>query len=136
MFSSQFKEMELTVDSGAAKTAFPTGMFQSFISYKDSNLSCRVANGQMVHSQGNAKVGVYTEDNAYQELTGELFNEVPSALLSVSAMIDKGHKVVFDYDGSHILLRSGRKLMMRRRNGVFKLPVYDAMCFGRQGNSL
>ena len=79
---------------------------------------------------------MYTEDSAYQELNGELFAEVPSALLSVSKLIDKGHKVVFDSAGSYILMRSGRKLMMRRRNGVFKLPLYDAMCFGRQGNSL
>ena len=127
--------MELTVDSGAAKTAFPTGMFQSFISYKDSNLACRVANGQMVYSEGAVKVGVYTEDSAYQELNGDIF-DIHAALLSVSAMIDKGHKVVFDSAGSYILLRSGRKLMMRRRNGIFKLPLYDAMCFGRQGNSL
>ena len=132
MFSSHFKEVEVTIDSGAARTALPKDMFQSFVSYKDSNVTCRVANGQMVHSAGTVKVGVYNEDGAYQKLNGELM-DVHKALMSVAAIVDKGHKVVFDSAGSYILMRSGKKLALRRRNDVFTLPLYDAMCFGRQG---
>ena len=132
MFSSHFKEIEATIDSGAARTAFPKDMFQSFVSYKDSNVSCRVANGEMVHSTGIVKVGVYIEDGAYQELTGELM-DVHKILISVAAIVDKGHKVIFDPAGSYIQLYSGKRVPMRRRNDVYTLTLYDAMCFGRQG---
>ena len=62
--------------------------------------------------------------------------DVHKKLLSVEAIIDKGHKVVFQKEGSYIQLHSGKKLPLRRRNGVFNLTLYDAMCFGRQGWSL
>ena len=131
MFSSHFKEIEATVDSGAARTAFPKDTFQSFVSYKDSNVTCRVANGDMVHSAGTVKDGVYTEDGAYQEMIGELM-DVHKILVSVAAIIDKGHKVIFDSAGSYILMRSGKKLALKRRNDVVNISLYDAMCFGRR----
>ena len=135
LFSAHFKEIEATIDSGAARTAIPKDMFQSFVSYKDSNVSCRVANGEMVHSAGTVKVGVYTEDGTYQELNGELM-DVHKILVSVAAIIDKGCKVIFDSAGSYILMRSGKRLALRRRNDVFTISLYDAMCFGRQGPRL
>ena len=59
--------------------------------------------------------------------------DVHKILVSVAAIIDKGHKVIFDSAGSYILMRSGKRLALRRRNDVFTLSLYDAMCFGRQG---
>ena len=135
MFSSHFKEIEATVDSGAARTAFPKNTFQAFVGYKDSDTTCRVANGELVHSAGTATVGVYTEDGAYQELTGELM-DVHKILISVAAIVDKGHEVIFDPAGSYIQLYSGKRVPMRRRNDVYTLTLYDAMCFGRQGHRL
>ena len=86
----------------------------------------------MVHSTGTVKVGVYIEDGIYQEMNGELM-DVHKILMSVAAIIDRGHKVIFDSAGSYILMRSGKKLALRRRNDIFTLSLYDAMCFGRQG---
>ena len=68
-------------------------------------------------------------------MNGEVL-DIQKILVSVSAMIDSGHEVIFKQHGSHILLRSGQKLPLVRKNGVFVLPFYDAMRFQWQDNSL
>ena len=49
--------------------------------------------------------------------------DVHKPLLSVSKIIEQGHKVVFSKDGSYIELTSGEKLQLQSRDGVFELEV-------------
>ena len=133
--SSQFEKLEATIDSGAAMTGFPKNLFEAYISYRPSSVKGRCANGELVPSEGFARVGIYTEDGTYHEMNGEVL-DIQKILVSVSAMIDSGHEVIFKQHGSHILLRSGQKLPLVRKNGVFVLPFYDAMRFQWQDNSL
>ena len=88
-----------------------------------------------MESDGTARVGVYTEDGTYHEMNGEIM-DIHKILMSVSMMVDAGHEVHFKKYGSHVKLRSGKILPLKRENGVYVLPFMDASCFPWQGNRL
>ena len=134
-FSSKFEKLEAAIDSGAAMTGFPKNLFEAYLSYKNASVHARVANGELVPSEGVARVGIYTEDGTYHEMKGEVM-DIQKILVSVSAMVDYGHQVIFRKYDPHILLKSGRKLPLVRKSGVFVLPFYDAQRFQWQDNSL
>ena len=135
MMLAEFGKLEATVDSGAAITAFPKKTFQAYLSIEDSNIKGRTASGEWVDSEGIARVGVYTEDGSYHEMKGEVM-DVKKILVSVSAMVDLGHEVIFSSRGSHVLLSSGKKIPLKRVDGVFTLPLIDAMRFRWQDHRL
>ena len=126
--SEQFGKLEATIDSGAAMIGFPKNLFNAYLSWRPSSIKGRTANGQLVPSEGFARVGIYTEDGTYHEMNGEVL-DIQKILISVSAMVDSGHEVVFRASGSYVLLKSGQKLPLRRVNGVYTLSLYNAMRF-------
>ena len=50
---------------------------------------------------------------------------VTKALGAVSSVCDKGNRVVFDSEGSYVeLKREGRRIPLRRQNGVYVMDVW------------
>ena len=70
--------------------------------------------------------------------------DVHKALGSVSQIVRKGNRVVFDENGSYIQNKStGELRWLEERNGIYVLPAFVAPCgllnrlesdFGRQGS--
>ena len=85
-----FKELEATVDSGAARCAFPRTMFSTYMDYEVSDTKCRTATGNIVNSDGKVKVGVYVQDGTYHEISDEV-KDIHKCFLSVLVLMDAEH---------------------------------------------
>ena len=50
--------------------------------------------------------------------------DVHKPLLVVSQLVEAGHDVVFSPNGSHIQIKGGEKLPLRKTGGVYELEVW------------
>ena len=123
-----WQRVDLVVDSGAAKSACPIGLAPE-VDVKESRASLahmrfNTASGESIAAMGTKTPAFQLNSGAEVSVAFECCG-IDKALLSVSAMNDKGHDVVFTArNGAWIGLASGQWERLVRRDGVFLLPVW------------
>ena len=130
----------LTIDSGAAKCALPSGWLPEY-KLKPSKESLAgvkyvAANGQTIPDEGMKEVSMATVTGTRTRVKFAVTG-VNKPLGSVGCMCDEGYEVVFnDRTGSYIKdLNDGECIPLRKENGVYLMDVWvlepsegNAMC--------
>ena len=125
--------VDLIVDSGASDSTLPIGVLPGHQigevrGYKEFSM----ADGRILPNLGTKKLQMAFQCG--RVMTGT-FSVVDTSkpLLSVGKLISMGHKVEMNPDGKGwIKLKSGGKITIYLRNGVWKLPVWIWDPFQRQ----
>ena len=118
----------LTIDSGAADHVMPSGWLP-WVKSRPSAGSVRglhyvAANGARIANEGEQSVELMTEEGSKGKWTFQVA-KVNKPLASVGKLLDTGHRVVLDEDGSYVLNKRTRQVMrIRRERGVFVLDVW------------
>ena len=125
----------ITVDSGAADNVMPRSTLRKWMKVRQSEASRAgvhyvAANGARIANEGEA-------DFAFQDKDGKRHSwvfqvaDVNKVLASVSAMVDAGHRVVFDRDEvtgtdlSFITCKAtGESIKMRRDRNVWTIDAF------------
>jgi len=125
----------ITVDSGAADNVMPRSTLRRWMKVRQSEASRAgvhyvAANGARIANEGEA-------DFAFQDKDGKRHSwvfqvaDVNKVLASVSAMVDAGHRVVFDRDDvtgtdlSFITCKAtGESIKMRRDRNVWTIDAF------------
>ena len=139
--SMEMVALEVTIDSGAAENVLSEECVPSVKTTPSEGSRARMnflaANGDKIPNQGEKKLRVVTQEGLERSM---LFQVAPvtKPLGSVSKICKKGHRVVFDDDGSYIENKiTGEYMNLREKNGVYVLDVWlnnaDAWGFPRQG---
>ena len=128
----------ITIDSGAADSVIPPNWLPQFPKVKGvaatEGIGYIAANGERIPNEGEQRVSFVTREG---QKKGIVFQVAPvnKPLGSVSKIVHKGHRVVFD-DGpgaSYILNKqTGQKTELTERNGVYVLDAWTP-AFGRPG---
>ena len=126
-FKGDWEPIELTVDSGAEDTVAPPDELEN-IEADVTNAEgegFRIADGSVIPNMG-IKSGIIATEG-WTSLKGGEFQVSPvhKVLLSVSKMVDRGHRVVFDPDGSYVEdIVSGERTPLIRRRGLYMLQAW------------
>ena len=110
--------VEITVDSGAAKSVWPSRMKCVERTMSTRTVKLAAAKGSPIQVEGDAKL----EFVRYGKKCSMRFldADVKRPLASVSALVDEGNVVVFGQHESFIEnTNTGQRIPMSRRNGVF-----------------
>ena len=124
---SEWEPIKMHVDSGAEDTVAPIEAMPG-IEPDTTNASeegFRVADGTVIPNAG-VKDGIIATQE-WSTLKGIAFQVAPvnKALLSVSRMVDSGHRVVFDTEWSYIEDRkTGERTTLVRENGLYALRAW------------
>ena len=120
-------KIAITVDSGAAESVIPTKMLPQIpmqpptTSTKD--IKYVVANGQVVHNEGQKKIHMRVNGGPINSMNFQCTN-VRKPLASVSRIVAKGNRVVFDNDESYIEnKRTGKKVKLELEGGTYVMNV-------------
>ena len=121
----EWERLILTVDSGASDTVVPPSVCSLAPLHMTNKVGIEyeVANGAVIENLGER--GVQMKDQKSGKLLKIAFQvvDVHKPLLSVSKIIERGHKVLFSKEESYIELTSGEKLHLQSKDGVFELEV-------------
>ena len=135
----------ITVDSGAADNVMPRRLLRSGMKMRPSQASragvhCVAANSARIPNEGEADFIFQDKDGKNHSWTFQIA-EVNKVLASVSAMVDSGHRVVFDRDDAtgtdlsfRINKKTGNSIRMRRDRTVWVIDAFldDDEDFSRQ----
>ena len=122
-----WEPIELTVDSGAADTVTPPDTMDNIdadLTHADEE-GFKVASGEVIPNMGMKSGVIATQE--WSDLKGVEFQVAPvhKTLLSVSKMVDRGHRVVFDSKWSYVEdLKTGGKTTLVRKKGLFVLQAW------------
>ena len=83
-----------------------------------------VANGKTIPNFGERHFVAFTEDGNANEVIAQVC-DVNQVLMSVSKMVKKGNKVVFDDEGSYIEHKpTGTKTWMQNDGGMYSIRMW------------
>ena len=122
-----WEPIKMYVDSGAADTVAPVASMPN-IEPDTTNATAEgftVADGTVIPNAG-VKEGIISTQE-WSGLKGIAFQVAPvhKTLLSVSRMVDRGHRVVFDSDWSYIEdIATGERTTLVRENGLYALRAW------------
>ena len=125
-----FKKLEVLVDSGAAASVMP----QRYVEDREvtageaakKGVHYVAADGGRIPNLGEVKVNLLTKEKEKATVTFQVA-DVHKPILSVSALTAHGHRVSFTKEGGIITLaRTGRRIALQKRDGVYKLEVLMA----------
>ena len=142
MGTSEWVEIEITVDSGACDTVMPISMCGhiSVISTPESRagLEYEVANGASIPNVGERHCLVMTEDA--QSMKKLIFQcaDVHKALLSVANVADMGFECLLGKEGGILRdVTSGEVIPLHRRGNLYHMRAWvkadETQDFHRQG---
>jgi len=122
----------ITVDSGAAESVMPTKMLQR-VPIKRSpedkmNARYTAADGGHMYNEGQRQI--HFKANGDNSINSAEFQctSVKKPLASVSRIVDKGNRVVFEPGGSFIQnIATGKKIELIRDRGTFAMEVEYVM---------
>ena len=116
-----------TLDSGAEAVVAPRDTIPGQLrasAMSKSNKQYRAANGSRIRNFGETKADFRTEEGHVCSLTFQIA-DVERVLIGVTPLTSSGHEVRLGEGGGEILhVASGRKIALRRKGGVFHLPMY------------
>jgi hypothetical protein len=120
------ERVTLGIDSGAAVTIVPRGVCTDYPLQPNDRSKVhggyRAANGQMILDEGSRML--FYKDGSDTRVIRARVGDVSKGLISVSEMIDCGHRVVFDSDGCYAVhKKTGKTTTFKRRNKVFEIDV-------------
>ena len=120
--SMEMVALEITIDSGAAENVLNEGSVPS-VQTKPSmgsrtGVGFLAANGDKIPNQGEKKLRVITQEGLERSMLFQVA-QVTKPLGSVSKICKKGHRVVFNDDGSYIENKiTGEYMNLRERKMV------------------
>ena len=111
------------VDSGAAVTIMrKTECVDYPVDGSGSPVHYTCADGGRISDMGQRTLAIQTDEGVRLMRTRD--GDISKNLLSVSSLVDTGHRVVFDADGSYAEHKtSGRRISFARRNGIYELDL-------------
>ncbi len=115
----------IIIDSGASVSVIPRKWCMGYPvkNTVKKGTKYKVANGDTVENEGECTLTLGTYDGQVKNLRFQVA-EVSKALCSAGAIVQAGHRVVLDGDGSYIELKSTHnRLGLRLDNGVFVLDA-------------
>ena len=117
--------MDLTVDSGAAVSAIPRDAAKGFPTVQEAEpKNYTSASGHSVPTLGSKRAKLQFQNGTTGAVDFQVM-DVPKPLLSVSKVLKKGYRVVFDTECSYIENKStGVWFKLYERGGVFVLPAW------------
>jgi hypothetical protein len=114
--------VEVTVDSGAARSVWPLGRKGVTRTKLTKAVKLAAANGSPIHVAGEATLNFKKGDRECQMKF--LDAQVRRPLVSVTAIVDEGNVVVFGPNESFVeCSKTGQRIEMIRKNGVFMLQL-------------
>ena len=121
----EWEELEMAVDSGAFVTVISRDMVRAVeAKCARPDIKFEVADGSQIEHLGEKTFPAYTDSGLEHYLTAQV-TEVNKALLSVSKIVGKGCKVVFDREDSYIENKSsGEWIPLEERNGKNVLNMW------------
>ena len=119
--------VEITVDSGAAKSVWPSRKKGVERTKSKKAVKLAAANGSPIRVEGDARLE-FIRDGMKCSMKF-LDADVKRPLASVSAIVDEGNVVVFGQHESFIEnVSTGQRIPMCRRNGVFVMRLDTQPC--------
>ena len=119
--------VEVTVDSGAAKSVWPSRKKGVERTKSKKAVKLAAANGSPIRVEGDARLE-FIRDGMKCSMKF-LDADVKRPLASVSAIVDEGNVVVFGQHESFIEnVSTGQRIPMCRRNGVFVMQLDTQPC--------
>ena len=122
-----WEEIELAVDSGASETVIGPDMAQSADmrqgdAYRQG-IKYEVANGVRIPNLGEKRFVGVSQEGLQRHMKAQVC-DVNKGLLSVSKIVEKGNRVVFDPKGSYIEDGVAReKMYLRAERGLYMLRL-------------
>ena len=123
-----WEEVELVVDPGASETVIGPEMVQSVEvtegpSYRQG-VKYEVANGIRIPNLGEKKFSGVSNEGFLRDMTAQVCG-ISKGLLSVSKLVEKGNRAVFDKSGSYIQNQwTGEKMKLKAERGLFMLQLW------------
>ena len=118
--------VEVTVDSGAAKSVWPSRKKGVERTKSKKAVELAAANGSPIRVEGDARLEFIRDGMKSMKFVGA---DVKRPLASVGAIVDKGNGVVFGLHESFIEnVSTGQRIPMCRRNGVFVMRLDTQPC--------
>ena len=121
----EWEELEIAVDSGASVTVIGKDMVKA-VEAKGArpDIKYEVTDGSQIEHLGENTFTTFSDSGSEHYMTARV-PEVNKALLSVSKIVGKGCKVVFDKEESYIENKSsGEWVPLEERNGMYVLKMW------------
>ena len=137
----QWKRVSMAVDSGACETVADPSQIPCKVQETDASRrgACFAsATGEAIPNMGEMTMPMYTREGSFRSMRVQAA-QVTKPLASVMRIVQAGHVVVFDAEGSYIMNKvSGEINMLREEDGNYMLDIWvppvtdDASGFPRQ----
>ena len=124
----EWEEIDMAVDSGATETVLGEQMAVT-VKIEPGEASRRgvkyeVADGTLINNQGEKRFQAETTEGIRRKFVAQV-TEVNKGLLSVSKLVQSGHRVVFEKGGSYIEdIDSGEVMKLREAGGMYMLKMW------------
>ena len=135
--AATWRELEVTVDSGACDTVLPTDQCQE-IKLQESEqskqgLEYEVANGDTIPNLGERRYIMMTENSSNPKRIAFQVADVHKALLSVTRAADMGYQCVLGKNGGWLQDEtSSERIPIQRKGNLYVMRVWVKECpFGR-----
>ena len=122
-----WEPIEMTVDSGAGDTVCPIEAMERIVAdlQNASEDGFVVADGTKIPNKGCKEGVIATQEWSLPKGVSFQVAPVHKTLLSVSRMVEIGHRVVFDKDWSYIEdVETGERTTLIERNGLYILRAW------------
>ncbi len=124
----EWEEIDMAVDSGATETVLGEKMAVT-VKTEPGEASRRgvkyeVADGTLIENQGEKRFHAETTEGVRRKFVAQV-TEVNKGLLSVSKLVQSGHRVVFEKGGSYIEdTDSGEVMGLKEVGGMYMLKMW------------
>ena len=130
---ASWRELEVTVDSGACDTVLPTDECKEIRLHESDQsrkgLEYEVANGETIPNLGERRCVMMTENSSTPKRIAFQVADVHKALLSVTRAADMGYQCVLGKDGGYLQdTRSAEKIPIMRKGNLYVMRVWVKEC--------
>ena len=124
--ADEWVELEFGVDSGASQSVLAPSDLPHIEAQQGKHYGTKyeVASGEFIFNQGEKNFVICTENGVERSFRSQV-TDVNQPLLSVREMLETGHRVVFDSDGSYIQDKDTSEVMPIGDDGkMYIMKVY------------
>ena len=128
-----WRELEVTVDSGACDTVLPTEECKEIRLHESEQsrkgLEYEVANGETIPNLGERRCIMMTENSSTPKRIAFQVADVHKALLSVTRAADMGYECVLGKAGGYLRdSMSSEKIPIQRKGNLYVMRVWVKEC--------